>query len=388
MLVPDMPDPVEKIQGGIQAAVLNLLRGFASQPVDVLLLSISSSATSIYKLEISPNISIQYIPEGPSAFSFVNYLFACPGKIRKVIKAFKPDVIHFEEGMNFLLLRLFIPYHSKHVLTIHGITFAEARLKKNFLQRIKWYQNGVVEWLLLPRHIIHISRYSREIFLAANKLASPVIFNAVSGTFFNVGKKSRTANKLLFVGVINNRKNILALLIAMAALKAEGKEFNLNVVGDFDPAEKYREVVNTYIQQHGLQENVRFMGWRSQSELIQIYDESDIVVLPSLQETLPVVIAETMAAGRVMVTTKVGGICEMIEDNETGFTYCPEDKFALQQILAGLYNNSEIIERIGENARIAAKYKFHGDVIASKTTEYYKQISVKPGTTTFPIFNI
>lgn len=388
MLVPDMPDPIEKIQGGIQSAVLNLLRGFATQPVDVLLVSISSSKIASYKIKMSANVTVQYIPEGPASLSFVNYLFSCPGKIRKIVKEFRPDVIHFEEGMNFLLLRMFIGQYNKHVLTIHGITFAEARLKKHFLQRMKWYQNGIVEWLLLPKHIIHISKYSRQIFLAANKLISPVIFNAVSGRFFDIEKKRETSNQLLFVGAVNNRKNILSLIEVMKALQSEGKNYNLKIVGDFDPTEKYREEVLSFIQQNGLQQSIQFLGWKSQSELEGIYKDIDIVVLPSLQETLPVVIAEAMAAGRVMVSTTVGGIPEMITNNESGFTYSPADPAALQHILAMLYDNSPEIERVGVNARIMAKDKFHADVIASMTNDYYKQILVKPAIPVFPIFNI
>lgn len=388
MLVPDMPDPIEKIQGGIQSAVLNLLRGFASQPVDVLLVSISSSKIPSYKIKVSANVTVQYIPEGPASLSFINYLFSCPGKIRKIVKDFKPDVIHFEEGMNFLLLRMFIGQYNKHVLTIHGITFAEARLKKHFLQRLKWYQNGIVEWLLLPKHIIHISKYSRKIFLAANRVASPVIFNAVSDRFFDIDRKLGTTNQLLFVGAVNNRKNILALIEAIKALRAEGKNYYLKIVGDFDPTEKYKEVVLSYIDQNGLTENIQFLGWKSQSELEAIYQDIDIVVLPSLQETLPVVIAEAMAAGRVMVSSTVGGIQEMVTNNETGFTYSPAEPVVLQRILARLYDNSSEIERVGANARIMAKDKFHANVIASMTNEYYKQISVKPGIPVFPIFNI
>jgi len=388
ILVPDLPDPLEKIKGGIQSAVLNLVMGFASQPVEVLLVSVDKSSRHTVFVPLLPNVTLQHIPEGRSSFSFFNYIFSCPSRLRKVIKNFRPDIIHFEEGMNFLLLRLFIGQQYKHVLTIHGITFAEARLKKNFLQRLKWYQNGIMEWLLLPKHIIHISKYSRQIFLSANKLEAPVIFNAVSSRFFNVDEKAGITNKLLFVGVINNRKNIVELLRAMTLLNAAGMHYRLEIVGDFDPSERYKEEVLDFIHTNGLEEQVNFLGWKSQEELEQIYQDTDIVVLPSLQETLPVVIAETMASGRVMVSSRVGGTPEMIDNGKTGFTYDIGDVNQLTGILQQLHDNSSRIMEIGANARIAAKEKFHRNVIAALTYESYRRFSQKSLTTGVPLFNI
>lgn len=200
ILVPDLPNPLKRIKGGIQAAVLNLIRGLASQPAEVLVVSVTSDTIKDPTVQLYPNIRIQYLSEGPSSFSFLNYLLFTPKGLNKIISEFKPDVIHFEEGMNFLLLRCRIPFKNRHVLTIHGITFAEARLKKNWLQRIKWYQNGIVEWLLLPKYLIHISKYSRKIFSSVAERNSPVIFNAVAPIFFDVPLKESMTNQILYVG--------------------------------------------------------------------------------------------------------------------------------------------------------------------------------------------
>lgn len=376
ILVPDLPNPLKRIKGGIQAAVLNLIRGLASQPAEVLVVSVTSDTIQDPTVQLYPNIRIQYLSEGPSSFSFLNYLLFTPKGLNKIISEFKPDVIHFEEGMNFLLLRCRIPFKNRHVLTIHGITFAEARLKKNWLQRIKWYQNGIVEWLLLPKYLIHISKYSRKIFSSVAERNSPVIFNAVAPIFFDVPLKESMTNQILYVGVINVRKNIKSLLIALKALKDQGKRFELKVVGDFDPTEKYKKEVLEFIENNGLKDQIEFLGWRSQLELEQFYEATDIVVLPSLQETLPVVIAEAMASGRVMVATTVGGIPEMIDQGETGFVYAPHQEQQLIRILADLYNQPQLMRNLGEKARKAAEEKFHAAAIGAKTYAYYKEISM------------
>lgn len=388
ILVPDLPNPLKRIKGGIQAAVLNLIRGLASQPAEVLVVSVTSDPIKDQKVQLYPNISIQYLAEGPSAFSFLNYLFYTPRPLNRIIAEFKPDVIHFEEGMNFLLLRCRMPMKKRHVLTIHGITFAEARLKTNLLQRIKWYQNGIVEWLLLPKYLIHISKYSRGIFSSAASNNSPVIFNAVAPIFFDVPLKTSMTNQILYVGVINVRKNIKSLLVALKALNDQGKYYQLKVVGDFDPSEKYKQEILQFIAANGLQQQVEFLGWRSQLELEQLYGASDIVVLPSLQETLPVVIAEAMASARVMVATTVGGIPEMIDHGQTGFVYDPKREDQLVGILGDLYNQPELMRKLGEKARKAAEEKFHAAAIGAKTYAYYREISMAIFAGTVSLLNL
>ena len=377
ILVPDLPDPLEHITGGVQSAVLNLLRGFEHFHVDVMVLSITDDTTEVYTKKMLWNVRITYVPEGPSRLSSVNYVLHASRYVRDFVSTFDPHVVHFEEGMNFLLLRLFVHKRWKHVLTVHGITFAEARIKRNLFQKLKWYQNGIVEWLLLPRNIIHISEYSKRVISGGQENGFPVIFNAVTPDFFSIENYRGQGNQLVYVGVINIRKNIKLLLKALYKLKAAGKRYHLKVVGDYDRTEKYRGEIEAYIRKRGLADQVEFLGWCTQTELLQIYTDADIVVLPSRQETLPVVIAETMAAGRVMVASDVGGIPEMISHGESGYVFPSNDLEALYRILATLHMDREKIGEVGNAARVAARYKFHCKVIAARTISYYEKISKK-----------
>lgn len=382
--MPDFPDPVDRIKGGIQSAVLNLLSGFSRLPeLEVLVVSISKENKVPLRRKLYSNVDLLYIPEGSSSLSFVNYLLHCSRAVRRIIREFNPHLIHFEEGMNFLLMRFLAGRRRKHVLTIHGITFAEAKLKPRLLQKLKWYQNGVVERMLLPDHIIHISEYSKKIFSSLVRDRSPVIFNSVGNSFFSVPTPGSTGNRLLYVGVINIRKNLLSLLEAMHQLKQQGCEYVLDVVGDFDDTEQYRDKVMTLIREKQLGNAVRFLGWKSQEELLSIYTMNDIVVLPSLQETLPVVVAEAMAAGRVMVATDAGGVPEMIETGVDGFVYPKGDGEALKNILLALHNNQEKVLEIGKNARKSAGLKFHSLVVASQTLKYYKEVCQPQASTSF-----
>ena len=240
---------------------------------------------------------------------------------------------------------------------------------------MKWYQNGIVEWLLLPKHIIHISEYSKSVVSTSGEDGLPIIFNAVASRFFTVAENDGTSNHLLYVGVINERKNILMLLQVLADLVRNGKNYCLRVVGDFDMDEDYHLVIRKFIADHQLEKHVHLLGWCSQKELLELYNQADVVVLPSLQETLPVVVAETMAAGRVMVAAAIGGIPEMITHQQNGFLFQPGNNQSLYDILCRLYDNHDMVQTVGTHARITATIKFHCEAIAAKTVNYYRKIA-------------
>jgi glycosyltransferase involved in cell wall biosynthesis len=233
--------------------------------------------------------------------------------------------------------------------------------------------NGIIERMLLPKNIIHISQYSYRLFDKNNHKAATIIPNAVSGFYFTETVKTKTSNRLLYVGVIDRRKNLLLLLEALKALVANGKHFTLDVLGGYDNKD-YENEVNEFMARHRLSEFVRFWGWVPQTELPRFIQHTDILVMPSRQETLPMTIAEAMAAGKVVVASSVGGIPEMICDQYDGFLFNVFKVDSLVNILEGLYNNDERITLISERAKKAA-IKYHSGIVAKQTVEFYKAIA-------------
>ncbi|HCY90386.1 MAG TPA: hypothetical protein DHV17_09030 [Chitinophagaceae bacterium] len=178
-------------------------------------------------------------------------------------------------------------------------------------------------------------------------------------------------NRLLYMGVIDNNKNISYLLSQMKILMDEGKTYELDVLGDFlVPA--YKEEVMAYIRDNGLEPYVHFRGWVTQSTVLQYIAKNDILVVSSKHESLPMVIAEAKAAGKVVVASAVGGIPEMIKDTEDGYLFQLSGNNELARILANLYSNSTLIESISSKARASALEKHHCDKVAAKTVDFYR----------------
>jgi len=142
-----------------------------------------------------------------------------------------------------------------------------------------------------------------------------------------------------------------------------------NVVFVFAGDGTLRQELETQVNELGLQENFRFLGFRK--DVKELLFAFDVFVLPSLFEGLPNVILEAMASGRPIVATAVDGTPELIEHNETGLLVPPKSPHALQEQILNLLENEEKGSKLGRQAKEMAKQKFSFDQQFRKFEEVY-----------------
>jgi hypothetical protein len=104
LLVPGLPLRLDQIKGGVHSAVVNLLQGFIQQDVKVRVLVFSREVNEETVSEFAENISIHYLPEGKYSYHSLNYLMHAPRILKKQIRVFKPDIIHFEEDFEMIII--------------------------------------------------------------------------------------------------------------------------------------------------------------------------------------------------------------------------------------------------------------------------------------------
>ena len=81
-----------------------------------------------------------------------------------------------------------------------------------------------------------------------------------------------------------------------------------------------------------------------------------------------------MAQGKVVLASNVGAISEMITDKTSGFLFEKNNVEQLCALLRQLFNNHTLMESVSLQARKEANEKFHPDLIALKTLEFYNQV--------------
>ena len=137
------------------------------------------------------------------------------------------------------------------------------------------------------------------------------------------------------------------LLEAFARLLPEYPEAALTIVGDGG----LRPQLEASVASKGLSDAVRFTGALSQGDVAAELARSAIFVLPSYAEGVPVVLMEAMAAGRPVVTSRITGIPELVEDGVSGFLTEPGDIDALTAAIRKLLDDPETGTAFGEVGR-------------------------------------
>jgi glycosyltransferase involved in cell wall biosynthesis len=120
----------------------------------------------------------------------------------------------------------------------------------------------------------------------------------------------------------------------------------------------------------GVADRVVFLGFRS--DVNHVYDAADVFVLSSLSEALPYVVLEAMAHELPVVGTRVGGVPEVIVQEETGFLVPPRDSAAIAESLRRLLASVELRQRMGKAGRERVVRHFREDEMVRKTLEVYR----------------
>lgn len=162
---------------------------------------------------------------------------------------------------------------------------------------------------------------------------------------------------LLYVGRLDNEKGIPVLLSSVSMLERKGYEVKLTLLGDGRDRFYLEELAKSL----GISDRVDFKGFVSQEAVSKALGESDIFVLPSFAEGIPVSFMEAMASGVPVVGTSVGGISELVIDHQTGLVVPASDSEGLSEAIAFYIGNPQVHRQIAEAAREKVIQDFYVD---------------------------
>jgi glycosyltransferase involved in cell wall biosynthesis len=137
-----------------------------------------------------------------------------------------------------------------------------------------------------------------------------------------------------------------------ALARVDAEPFRARIVGDGPD----RDEVDATIRESGLSERVELLGERR--DVVDLLAASDVFVLSSTSEAMPMSVLEAMAAAVPVVGAAVGGIPELVEDEVTGLLFEPRDVDGLAAALRRLLADRDLRRRLGEAGRERARTKF------------------------------
>ena len=159
--------------------------------------------------------------------------------------------------------------------------------------------------------------------------------------------RSASAAEILFVGRLLHGKGLALLFEAMSELRRRRLDVTASIVGD-GPA---RDEAERDVRRLDLSDHVHFLGSVGQDDIRKHYARADIFCLPSFAEGIPVVAMEAMAMQLPVVSTRITGIPELVDDGKHGLLVAPGRVDALTEALERLVRSPEERERMGRAGR-------------------------------------
>lgn len=187
---------------------------------------------------------------------------------------------------------------------------------------------------------------------------------------FKPALKDRSRKTVLFVGRIEKRKGADVLLRAVPRVLAKHPDCEFLFVGQVSD-ELIETVKNAPAGAH-------FLSFKPRHELVELYQQASVCVVPSLWDNSPNVIYEAMACGTPVVGTSVGGIPELVDERVTGLLVPPRDELALAEAISDLLGNEERLGKMGWNAREKTVQAWSLEPILAQTLALYSSVSQSP----------
>jgi glycosyltransferase involved in cell wall biosynthesis len=168
--------------------------------------------------------------------------------------------------------------------------------------------------------------------------------------------------------VDDDHKRVSDLLRAMPRVLAERPSATLLVVGEGRAKPELEQLARDL----GLSSRVVFTGHRDDTGAL--YRAMDLFTLVSSREGFGLVLPEAMLCRLAVVATRVGGICDIVVDGETGLLVPPRDPTAIAEALARLMGDAELRTRFGEAGEARARARFGASRYAADVEAFYTQL--------------
>lgn len=285
-------------------------------------------------------------------------------KLYKLMKELRIDIVHTHRYvMQYAIPAAIMARVKTRVHTVHNIAEKEVDSFRQKLAFIFYHFCHVIPVSISPliRDSV-ITRYSLKPW------QSPIVYNGTDlrKCFVKQNYNAHNPFRFIHIGRFSLQKNHGVIIEAAERLKAAGYNFVINLIGG---AGNEKERMNE-VTKKGLNDVIIFSGL--QSDIFPFLRESDCFILPSLYEGMPVTLVEAMGCGIPIIASAVGGVPDMIENEESGILIEPNvDSLvnAMQRIML----DDRLRRSIGLNA-LTKSNDFSSTNMFNGYTKIYEQL--------------
>jgi starch synthase len=287
-------------------------------------------------------------------------------EIVQQIKAFRPDVIHFQHGHMWFNLALPALRSYPLVITIHDPrSHLGDHSSKRTSQRVMDFG-----YRRADRVIVHASAMRQAVVetLGIPEQRIDVVPHITIGESVEAGQSmAEDENLILFFGRIWQYKGLEYLIRAQPMITAQVPNARIMIAGRGDDLDAYRRMMtdpDKFIIRN---------DWISYEERIELFQRASVVALPYIEATQSGVIPIAYTFSKPVVCTRTGGLPEMVDDGTTGYVVPPRDEAALAESIVTLLKDRQLRRTMGEHGRRKLDTEWCPTVIAEQTLAVYQR---------------
>jgi glycosyltransferase involved in cell wall biosynthesis len=244
------------------------------------------------------------------------------------------------------LRRLLYKYYSKKV---KYLVFANKRNRK--------------EYEIITKHDNSSTLYYNLKF-DIPKLDDKIILNDIGDKLYKL-LKDPAEFKIMISGYVYDVKNQIMAVKSLHLMRKKGYKIPILIIkGDFSEKEKYFLKIKRFIRKYGLEENVYFVRYLEKNKYYKLFELVNALLITSKEEGCPLVLFEAMYFEKIIISTKVGGVEDLISEGVNGYFVNNEDETA--ERIHYIMNNEKIKRKCELNAKKMFDDKLSGNFVNEK----------------------
>ncbi len=347
----------------------------AGTGIEIFLFGLTEFPPGLYKdhknIKVdSYNLKLSDAEVSSSKLSKIRYLRIIP-KIKKIIKTWKPDIVHAHYASSYGLIGVLLNYHPL-VTSVWGTDILE-------FPKLSLISKLLLKFIFLNSDkLLSTSSYmAAEAAEYTNKKFEITPFGIDTQLFQKIKINSLFNDNTIVIGTVKNLEKVYGidtLLRAFHLLKERNRSLTLKllIVG----SGTYEKELYQLASDLNIKSDTIFMGMIINDKVHEFYSMMNVAVFLSNRESFGVSALEAQSCSIPVVASNVGGFREIIVNNETGLLVPPNDYESAAAAIENIIFNKEFSENIAEKARKSVVDNFNFNNNINQMVDIYNSLLV------------